>query len=376
MIRFVPIFLAAAGLASAEFPSAKVDAAVSELLEKNRLNGACVLISKDGEILLESAYGVADEETGKPMTTGAIFRIHSMTKAITTAVTLMYFEEGKFKPEDPAAKWIPAFAESEKHSKINVADLMRHTAGFGYGQQYDEADVWGGDLNDFAERLATVPLLHDSGKDWNYGLSIDVLGHLIEVWSGQPLAEVFEERIFKPLGMEDTAFYVSEDKKHRLATLYHRKDGELVPDDEARFEPPKAPSGGGGLYSTIGDYHAFLAMILNGGEAPDGRQLLKPETITLMTTNQLPEGIPHIAFGEQERFGVGFGFGFSVVFEESEKWDPPARLGEFGWGGAASCHYWVSPNDKLIVITLEQTRPYDWDLENALKPIVYDAIEN
>lgn len=378
MLR-IAIFLLVAGLAAAETQplAGRIDAAVSGLLEKNRLAGGCVLVSKDGEPVHLRAYGVSDLETGKPMTTDTIFRIHSMSKAITTATALMFFEEGKFKSEDPAAKWIPAFAKDENLAKITVADLMRHTSGLGYGPQYIEADVWGGDLQDFVDRIATVPLNHEPGKGWTYGLSIDVLGHLIEVWSGKPLAEVFEERIFKPLGMGDTAFFVSESNKHRLATLYKRDGGKLVEADDVvtanRFEPPSAPSGGGGLVSTISDYHAFLTMILAEGKSPTGQQLLKPETVRLMTNNQLPDGIPHIAFGQQQRHGVGFGFGFSVVFEESQKWDPDACLGEFGWGGAASCHYWVSPKDRLIVLTLEQTMPYDWDLEKNLKPILYQS---
>lgn len=372
LLIWTPLFAAAE---TADLKS-EIDAAVTELIEKKRLAGGCVLVSKDGKILHKAAYGLADVETEKPMRTDTIFRIYSFSKSITTAAALMSLDEGKFKPDDPVANWIPAFKNREDLAKITVADLMRHTAGFGYGKQYDDADIWSGDLEDLADRIATVPLIHEPSAKWNYGLAIDVLGRLVEIWNEKPLADVLAERVFEPLGMEDTAFYIEEQRRDQLATMYNRKDeGLAVHDDERnRFEPPKAPSGGGGLLSTIDDYHRFLTMIINNGKAPDGQQLLKPETVALMLENQLPDGIDQIAFGDQKRFGVGFTFGFSVVTEKRDEWDPNDRVGEVAWGGLPSCHYWMLPKEKLIVITLEQTLPYDWDLENAIKPIVYRSL--
>ncbi len=380
MNRFIAMFVSLPFAAStfASPLAQKIDAAVEGAIEKQRLAGACVLVAHKGEIIHHAAYGHADLKTGRAMTTDTIFRIHSMTKAITSAVALMLLEEGKFQLDDPAAKWIPAFAEREDLAKITVADLLRHTSGFAYGPHYLAAKIWDGNLANFAECIATLPLAHKPGERWTYGLSIDVLGHLIEVWSGQKFADVFQQRVFEPLGMTDTGFYVPEDKRSRLATLYQRDGGKLALGEDvvlaSRFEPPKCPSGGGGLVSTTTDYHAFLAMIRAGGKTPAGMQLLQPDSVALMTTSQLPESIPNIAFGPQQRHGVGFGFGFSVVFAKNDEWDASAPVGEFGWGGAASCHYWVSSADDLVVITLEQTMPYDWDLERALKPIIYDAI--
>lgn len=216
----------------------------------------------------------------------------------------------------------------------------------------------------------------DPGTDWAYSASIDVLGRVIEVVSGENFDVFLKTTIFEPLNMPDTAFNVPPEKLDRFAANYARSSGGLkVIDSPAESKYAKKVtffSGGGGLVSTARDYLRFLTMIQNGGEF-DGHRILRPETVGLMTTNQLPKEAFPIHFDKTPRLGTGFGYGFSVRTENTT-WDPAGRLGEFGWGGAASTHYWVSPADKLIVITLEQIMPYEWDTEFGVKKIIYDAI--
>jgi CubicO group peptidase (beta-lactamase class C family) len=226
-------------------------------------------------------------------------------------------------------------------------------------------------------KLGQMPLSFDPGADWKYGASIDVLGRVIEVASGQPLDEFLRERIFTPLGMSDTGFYVPPDKRSRFASNYYSDgEGRLI----IRDEPTKSMylrkqgllSGGGGLVGTAADYMRFLLMVEGDGQL-DGARILSARSVQLMTTNQLPKDAGWVTFGENVRTGVGFGLGFSVTVEPDEA-NPHARRNEYGWGGAASTHYWVSPGDELIVVTMEQRMPYSPETENLLKPVIYDAI--
>ena len=206
-----------------------------------------------------------------------------------------------------------------------------------------------------------------------------MLGRVIEVASGQKLDKFLKKRIFKPLGMKDTGFFVPEKKHGRFAQLYNsdEKGNLTIGDNDGHrdFTKPRAfLSGGGGLVSTARDYLRFLMMIQQGGKFED-KQILSRKSVQQMTTSQLPDGVPHIYFGDQQRVGVGFGFGFSVR-EKMSDWDPTGRVGEYGWGGLASTHYWVSPKDDLIVITLEQTMPYSFMTEFAVKGLIYDAVED
>lgn len=369
------VVLVGVTLSAEDSPFAGVAPEVEKLIDQNELAGGVVLVAQHGKVVHLSAHGLADLKSKTPMKTDTIFRIHSMTKSIVTAAALMLYEEGKFKLDDPVAKYIPAFGKRDDAAKITVQNLMTHTSGLSYNVK---KEWWNDDLESFTDKVAAAPLAHEPNTDWTYGVSIDVLGRLVEIWSGDTLDVFLTERIFKPLEMNDTGFFVPESKGDRFATLYKRGKDELtvIPEseDKNRFERPKLLSGGGGLVSTASDYFQFLNMIQNGGKAGKQR-LLKAETVALMTSDQLPDAVPNIHFGDQQRIGVGFGLGFSVVKQESNEWDPDGRLGEYGWGGAASCHYWVLPSEELIVVTLEQTMPYDWSLEKALKPIIYEAIE-
>ncbi|WP_236622275.1 serine hydrolase domain-containing protein [Novipirellula maiorica] len=374
----------------------KVDAAMQESIDQNRIPGGIVMIARHGKVVMHKAYGKMDLEADKPMKPDTIVRIYSMSKAITTAAALMLYEDGKLDVDDPVSKYLPELksvmvaADGETHpakQTMTIADLMRHTAGYTYGRSgnslHDEAfkelDMLQRDdsLEAMQTKLAKLPLVFEPGTDWQYGISIDVLGRVIEVVSGETLGDFLHKRIFDPLEMKDTDFFVPADKVDRFAANYNTDGkGKLTLGDAASESPyltsPEFESGGGGLVSTAEDYMRFLLMIAAGGEF-NGTRLLSPETVALMTTNQVPESVGWIKFGKEARGGVGFGFGFSVR-ESMSDWDPDGRVGEYGWGGAASTHYWVSPKDNLVVITIEQIMPYQWLTEFKLKGLIYDAI--
>jgi CubicO group peptidase (beta-lactamase class C family) len=320
-------------------------------------------------------------EADKPMRADAIFRIYSMTKAIATAAALTLVEEGKLGLDDPVGKWVAELKDLKVKTPEGprdparpptVKDLMLHIAGFTYGEHAKALESK--DLDEMGAKLAKIPLAYDPGKDWQYSISIDVLGLVIERASGTKLDRFLEERIFKPLDMKDTGFWVPSEKLDRFAANYnHSADALKRIDDPSKYAKPATFfSGGGGLVSTARDYIRFLLMVEGGGTL-DAKRLLKEETVRLMTTNQLPKEAFPIRFGKQIRHGTGFGLGFSVRTAETE-WDPKARLGEYGWGGAASTHYWTSPKDRVIVVTMEQTMPYSPDVEFAIKGLVYDAL--
>ena len=377
--------------------SPKLNAEIEKLIQNKKLAGAVTLVAQGGEILHLQASGVRSLEDGQPMSTGTIFRIHSMTKAIVSVAALQQLERGKYQLSDSVSKYIPAFANlkvMQKNGKavpakgvMTIEDLFRHTSGLAYGftappslvKQYGNPKLLSGDLEQFCDQLATIPLVHEPGESWTYGLGIDVLGRLVEIWSGQPLDQYLQKEIFDPLEMKDTGFWVDKADIPRFANVHTTTDKGVIsgndPLGQKYLVKPKLMSGGGGLVSSAIDYFNFLQMISNQGKSK-GHTFLKPETIKMMSSNRLPDSIPNIFFGTEQRPGVGFGLGFSVVTEAKTGWDDASSLDEFGWGGAASCHYWVSPKDNhLIVITLEQTTPYNWNMERALKPIVYETIK-
>ena len=364
--------------------SKRVDEAMNQSIDEEAFVGGIVMIARNGKVVLHRAYGLRDRASGAEMTPNTIVRIYSMTKAITTAAALILVDEGKLHVDDPVSKYISDFEQSMK-----IADLMRHTSGLSYGRTkntaHDKAVKKLGmeegekSLSDMETQFAEIPLLFKPGTDWVYGISTDVLGRVVEIVSGMTLEDFFQKRIFGPLGMVDTGFTVPTAKRDRFAEIYRRnKQGKLVVDNTPRqsryLDEPKFLSGGGGLVSTASDYMRFLMMIEANGSFR-GKQILKPQTVQLMITNQLPEQSGWVTFGDEIRKGVGFGFGFNVRVSMSD-WDPQGRVGEYGWGGAASTHYWVSPEDRLIVVTLEQVMPYQWHTENLLKGLIYDAIED
>ena len=373
---------------------AKVDQAMEELLGKKKFSGAVVAIARHGKVVHFKSYGMMDRERGKPMTEDAIFRIYSMTKAIVTTGALMLEERGAYSLDDPVEKFIPAFRDLKAmkngklvaiRRKMTIRDLMLHTSGLSYGfvgdgpvaRKYKDLKPTSrdGSMKKMVEKLASIPLAFEPSRKWNYSVSTDVLGRLVEIWSGQKLEAFLEEKILKPLDMRDTSFMVPGDKVNRFTANYAPGTLKLLDDPRQSkyLKPAGFSSGGGGLVSTTRDYLRFLQMIANGGEL-HGRRFLTEKTVRLMTTNQLPRKLMPIGIGDV-RTGVGFGLGFSVCVKASENWDPAGKAGEFGWGGAASTHYWIHPEDKLVVVTMEQAMPYSFSTEWAIKGLIYDAIE-
>ncbi len=375
---------------------AEVDAAVEKLIAEKKLAGTVVMIARHGKVVMHKSYGLMDIEARKPMRNDTIMRIYSMSKAITSAAALMLHDDGKLDLDAPVGKVIPELNGLKVYRKeghvapkreMTTRDLLRHTSGLTYGffgntpvdAMYRKANVLdrNASLAVMCGKLGKVPLAYEPGADWRYSVSTDVLGRVVEVVSGKRLDAFFAERIFKPLDMTDTGFSVPDAKLARFAANYtsNRKGKLTLRDAPARSRYRKRPahlSGGGGLVSTTRDYMRFCVMITNGGTF-EGKRLLKADTVKLMTTNQLPKGIGWIRLGFH-RIGVGFGLGLSVRVKTSFI-ERASKVGECGWGGAASTHFWLSPADGLAVVTMEQTMPFSPLVELAIKGIVYDAIE-
>ena len=404
---------------------------VSEWLEQQidsqRLAGASVLIARHGDIAYLRSAGQADVEQAKPFNEDTLVRIFSMTKPITSVAAMMLYEQGCFQLDDPVAKYLPEFAQTPvwkggKHalqeveaqtSPMLVKHLFTHTAGLTYGfmntnvvdAQYRamglEFPGKAETLAQWVEQLATVPLICQPGSQWNYSVATDVLGRLVEVWSGQELADFFRDRIFTPLGMTETGFAVAPDQQQRFAALYAPLSGgdmssvgsKSSPTADAPrgglklmesslkssyFKQPKLCSGGGGLTGSIGDYAKFCQMLLNGGQL-NGARLLSPTTVNFMRLNQLPDGQDMAAMGqpvwsETSYDGIGFGLGFAVVI------DPPkasviTSKGEHHWGGAASTFFWIDPTEDLFVVFFTQLMPSStYPIRRELRARVYQAI--
>ena len=374
----------------------KVNEVMNDLVKRKRVSGVVVLVVRDGKVCFFEAAGKRDLESDKPMQKDTIFRIYSMTKAITTAAAMQLYDRGKLKPSDPVSRFIPEMKGAKVHvdgklvdakREVTVADLMRHTSGYTYGSgpgvvgtaYRANPPMRAKDLEEMGKRLKGIPLVYQPGEAWQYSMSIDILGLVVERASGQKLDVYLKENFFDPLNMKDTSFSVPKQKVDRFAASYS-------PDGKGGLKLIDAPktsryakrvtffSGGGGLCSTARDYAHFLAMIQNEGEL-FGQRILKKATVKMMTKNQLSKQSFPIGFGRQVRDGIGFGFGFAVTVNAS-KFDKHRPIGEFGWGGAASTHFWASPTHNLFVVTLEQRKPYTFETENLVKPLVYDAVQN
>ncbi len=389
---------------------ARIDTHFGRYVDDGRLPGWLALVARRGQIVHLSTCGKRDMEAAAPVTPDTLWRIYSMTKPITSVAAMMLYEEGAFELKDPISRWLPSFADTKVYRSgstvnpvleaqiepIRVWHLLTHTSGLTYGfhhatpvdAMYRAAGYeWGApgklSLADHCESWASFPLLFQPGSEWNYGVSTDVLGRLVEVVSGQPLDVFLRERIFEPLGMTETAFSVPEADHDRLAALYVpspatrlavRADamGELAKREPGFF------SGGGGLVSSAADYHRFTQMLLGGG-ALEGTRLLGTRTVRYMTGNHLPGGVDLEAFGrplfaETSFAGVGFGLGFSVV-ESSVDNKVLSSVGEFAWGGAASTAFWVDPAEEITALFLTQLLPSSTHpIRSQLKQLVYQAL--
>ncbi|NQV45651.1 MAG: beta-lactamase family protein [Rhodospirillales bacterium] len=377
-------------------------------IRAGKLPCAITAIMRRGELAFLDVQGFSDVESQTPIQSDSLFRIFSMTKIITSVAAMMLYEEGHFQLDDPLSAYIPAFkdmqvwaggtAESMKMvptlTPITIKHVMTHTAGFTYAfndptapiESLYEArnldfDPKGSVLSQWVEELAAVPLMFQPGERWNYSVATDVLGHLVEVISGQDLNTFFSERIFKPLNMADTSFAVSESALRRLASFYKYKAGDrmsvIETAETSTFRPPiERYQGGGGLVSTASDYLRFLEMMRNGGIFDDAR-LLGPKTIQFMTANHLPGDLAsmgQLRFGESSFEGVGFGLGVAVMLDPA-KAQVLCSAGEYNWGGAASTACWVDPREEISAVYLTQLYPSStYPLRRELRTLVYQAL--
>jgi CubicO group peptidase (beta-lactamase class C family) len=384
----------------------RIASTVQHDIDDKRIAGAVTLVIRHGKVAWFKSQGMMDREAGKPMPNDAMFRICSMTKPITSMAAMMLYEEGKFLLEDPVSKYLPEFKNAKvlvkpasgdpytipANKEITVRDLLRHTSGITYnwnndlGAMYEKANVasgllpYDGTIGDSVKQLAGLPLLFNPGDRFEYSLGIDVVGRLVEVWSGKPLDEFFRTRIFEPLGMRDTYFFPPDNKLARLATAYtyypdkglHRfpdtpiREGTFVYSaDYPSRAPRKLFSGGAGLVSTAMDYARLCQMMLDEGKVGNTR-LLSRKTVELMTHDQLGK------IGPEEGFGIGFGID-GVKAPLSELGSP----GSFGWGGFFYTEFSVDPKEQMIVVFMAQLHPTgDLTLDRQVHQLAYQAIND
>jgi len=411
--------VAAIGVAAAqELPAAKPESAglsserlerittrVQQAIDQKRIAGAVTLVARHGKVVYFKSQGSLDREASKPMRNDSIFRICSMTKPITSVAVMMLYEDGKFMLEDPVSKYLPEFKNPKvlvKSSEgrppytipaareITIKDLLTHTSGLTYewnetlGEQYKAAHVasgllqYDGTIEDNVKNLASLPLLFSPGTRWEYSLGVDVLGRLVEVVSGMPLDQFFQKRIFEPLGMKDTYFYLPDNKVDRLAVAYTYYDGKGLqrfpdtPISEGSFSysadypyrgPKKLFAGGAGLSATAADYFRFCQMMLQGGKLGDVR-LLSRKSVELMSHDQLG----HVS--DNQAFGLGFGVE-GIKTPLSELGSP----GSFGWGGFFYTQFSIDPKEEMIVIFMGQLHPTGGlNLDSQVHALAYQAI--
>jgi len=399
---------------------------LDQQVSSNRLAGCSALVSRHGEIVYQQSTGQADVEAGKPFADNTIVRAYSMTKPVTTVAAMMLYEEGCFQLDDPIALYLPEFLETQvwaggdasltetspQQTPITVRHVMTHTSGLTYGfmqtNVVDEAYRKAGigepsdikNLEEWVKRAAAIPLICQPGSQWNYSISTDVLGRLVEVWSGLTLEEFFQQKVFAPLKMVDTGFEVKAENQGRFSALYaplsggdmsnvarsgdaltEKKTGIKLQEgsgNSSYFKPAKVYSGGGGLVSTMSDYARFCQMLLNGGEL-DGSRVLGRKTVEYMRTNQLPNNgdmadMGQPVWSETSYDGIGFGLGFAVVLDPV-KAHIITSVGEHHWGGAASTFFWIDPEEDLYVIFLTQLIPSStYPIRRELRTRVYQAI--
>ena len=392
---------------------ARIDRFLAErYVDPGRLPCAQLLVARDGQVVHQTLLGHADLEAGRPLREDAIVRIYSMTKPITSVAFMMLVEEGKVALDDPVHRFIPSWRNlgvyvggggglpgtppgwltKPTDAPMRMIDLLRHTSGLTYGFQnrtnVDAAyrafkiDTFARDdgLQGFVDALADIPLEFSPGTAWNYSVSTDVLGYLVEKISGQRFDQFLQQRIFMPLGMRDTAFFVDEAKAPRFSQCYvSTPEGKLTPAQLGSFrEPPAVPSGGGGLVSTAADYLRFCECLRRGGEL-DGQRLIGPKTLWLMRQNHLPDGrdladVSLSMFTEATYKGVGFGLGFAMTTDVARTAVAGSK-GEYWWGGAASTAFWVDPVEDICVVLLTQFMPSTlYPVRRELRTMVNAAV--
>ena len=382
-------------------------------IASGKITGCQVAVARHGHMAYFKSFGLMDRERGKPTRDDTIYRIYSMTKPIASVALMTLFEQGHFQLNDPVHRFVPSWRnhrvwisgegeamETERPQRpVTFRDVLSHTAGFTYGgglpgvgiqhpidkiyRALKVRSVGGSDtMMEFMDKMGQVPLRYQPGQAWMYSLATDVVGALVEIISGKPLAQYLSETIFEPLGMKDTAFWVAPVKKDRFAANYQRgadKQLKLIDDPETSdfTREPGFKSGGGGLTGTSADYMRFCEMLRRGGEL-DGHRVLGPRTIELMHMNHLPGGktltdLAIGAFSETAYDGVGFGLGFASTLGQVESGG--YGQGDYYWGGAASTIFWVDPKEDLSVVFMTQLMPSaTFNFRGQLKNIIYSAI--
>ena len=356
------------------------ESVMQKYIDEGKLAGISTMVIKNGQMVERANFGYADLETKKPVEDNTIFRIFSMTKPITAVALMTLFEEGKFQLDDKVSKYIPGFTGTmvyksvgksftlEKQvNEITIRNLLTHSSGISYGwdpksyvdslYRVTKVGGWDGTIGEKVKILTGLPLNFQPGTEWKYGLSIDVAGYLVEVLSGMPLDVYMKTRIFDPLKMEDTGFYVPEKKLGRLSQMNRLdKEGVLKSSDGGFNKPVTLFSGGGGLVSTMNDYARFCRMLLNGGTL-DGKKILKPETVKMIMTNQLPKTAKY-------KDGYGYGLAGEVNLTTSE----------YSWSGAASTTFCIDTGNNMIIITYTQLMPNNFEYAGKFKKLVKGAL--
>ena len=385
---------------------AKVSEFFKNEVATGKIPGAMVLIQQHGKPVYKESFGVQDVVSKAPLTDKTIFRLFSMTKAITAVVSMQLLEEGKIKLDDPVSKYIPSFAnvkvgvekKADDGTKslelvppvrpMTVHDLMTHTSGVTYGfygdslvrKSYRDANIYAGDfdLAEFAERIAKLPLHNQPGGLWQYGHSTDILARVMEVAAGKSLLTIERETLLDPLGMNDTRFLVTDPEKQKLMAQPLPTDSDFrVGRENDPTKVKKWESASGGMVSTMGDYTRFVQMLLNGGSF-DGKTYLKPETFKLMTKDHIGPG----SGVDRDYFyfpGDGFGFGLGLAVRTdpgNAKPPPPGDLGELKWDGASGCYFVIDPKQDMFFVLLEQTPTERQRVQRTLKQLVYESMEN
>ncbi len=389
---------------------ARIAPVMQEYVDAEKVPGVISMVARKGKLVHFESVGHMDMENQVAMGPDTILRMYSQSKPVTAAAVMILYEEGKFLLTDPVSDYLPALKDlrvlvdhgtTEPARPMNIKHLLTHTSGLSYsfmpgtvGKMYEEAGLLGSDdgtpitsLEEYVEKLGEMPLVAQPGTLWHYSIGMDVLGRLVEVWSGQPFDEFLEERIFAPLGMGDTAFYVKEGQGDRLANNYawNPESNSLVLFDErsqSRFhKKPNLPMGGSGLVSTASDYLRFAQMLVNGGEL-DGVRVLSRKSVELMTADHLgPEyGPAPVNLGgtvgeEQGARGLGFGFSGSVVTDPAHT-HSLGSVGSYSWGGAAYTNFWIDPQEELVGMVLTQVMGCPHPLREKMIVLTYGAFDD
>lgn len=339
--------------------------AMRALVDDGKLAGVTTLVARHGKVVQFDAYGVQDLETKRPVTKDTIFRIASMTKPIAGVAMMMLWEQGKWTLNDPVAKHIPEFAHLKvatpdgtvaQTSPMTMRQLMSHTAGFDVTAGYARANLRDSNLQAMIDKLAKLPLAAQPGTDWRYGPSVDIQGYLVEKLSGQTLDAFLRTKIFDPLGMKDTGFWVEPSQAARVTKMFTYGPDKRIMTAPNQGDPTSKPallSGGGGLLSTTDDYRRFAQMLLDGGQA-NGKRLLKASTIELMRTNVLADGVKVDLYSPSYNVeGIGFGLDFAIILDPA-KANTPEGKHSFYWGGAFGTWFWIDPTNDMLVVGMMQ----------------------